>query len=304
MFEQLWGKIAPASAKGRTPLAQRVNQFASALFVAAPLAGVIYALVNLPSDLPSAKDLALLGGFYAATALGITIGFHRMGTHMSFQAPWPVRALLLILGTMSIQGAALSWIAIHTKHHVKSDTPEDPHSPTQGFWHAHVGWIFGTLRAEPEQYAKGQMHDPVLMFVSRTALWWAVLGMVLPFLIGGYSGFLWGSLVRVFLVHHVTWSVNSVCHVIGTRPFKTGKDLSTNNPVVGILAAGEGWHNNHHAFPRSAFHGLAWWQVDFSGYAIWTLQKLRLVRQVYRVSPEIIKARMKLLNAPTPAPAE
>ncbi len=129
------------------------------------------------------------------------------------------------------------------------------------------------------------------MFVGKTAFWWAVLGMALPFIIGGWTGFLWGTVVRMVVVHHVTWSVNSVTHRWGSRPYKTGKDLSTNNVLVGILAMGEGWHNNHHAFPRSASHGLTRWQIDVTAYIIRLMGALHLVRDIYKVPREAIAAK-------------
>ncbi len=293
MFEHLKGRMTPASNAGRSKGAIRLNQALTLFVVVFPLVATLYAAVPQWAGLASWKDLALLGSFYLATSIGVTVGFHRMLTHNSFETNPIVRAIFLILGTWSIQGAAISWAAIHNKHHVHSDTPEDPHSPIRSFFHAHVGWLLGTERAEPERFAKGQLNDPVVMFVSRTAFWWAVLGMVLPFLIGGWSGFLWGSLVRVFLVHHVTWSVNSICHTFGQRPFKHegDPDLSTNNVAVGLLAMGEGWHNNHHAFPRSAMHGLKWWQFDMSGYTIRVLGRLGLARNIIRVPKQVIAMR-------------
>ena len=270
-----------------------------------PLAATLYAAVPAWAGLATWKDLALLASFYLATSLGVTVGFHRMLTHRSFETNPVLRAIFLILGTWSIQGAAISWAAIHNKHHVHSDTEKDPHSPIRSFFHAHVGWLLGTERAEPERFAKAQLSDPIVMFVSRTAFWWAVLGLLLPFLIGGWSGFLWGGLVRVFLVHHVTWSVNSICHTFGQRPFKheNDPDQSTNNVAVGLLAMGEGWHNNHHAFPRSAMHGLKWWQVDFSGYTIRMLGLMGLAKNIYRVPSQVIAMRRARRSSQRSIPA-
>jgi stearoyl-CoA desaturase (delta-9 desaturase) len=144
--------------------------------------------------------------------------------------------------------------------------------------------------ADPETYCRHLLKDPIVMFVSRTFLLWVALSLLIPFAIGGWSGLLWGGLVRIFLAHHVTWSVNSVCHTFGKREFETN-DQSRNEWLIGLLAMGEGWHNNHHAFPRSAFHGLHWWQFDLSGYLIWTLERIGLVSDVYRVSPEQLARR-------------
>lgn len=291
MFEFLRGGISTAEEGKRSKLALRTQQAISLILVGVPLAATIYALVRLSSGWLTWKDLSLLVSFYLATGLGITVGFHRLVTHRSFETNPIVKSVLLIFGTWSVQGAAITWSAIHSKHHVYSDTDEDPHSPLKSFLHAHMGWFFTADRADPERFAKAQLKDPVIMFFSRTAFWWAVLGLALPYFIGGWSGFIWGGLVRIFLVHHVTWSVNSICHTIGRRPFRIGKDRSTNNWLVGLLGMGEGWHNNHHAFPKSAFHGLSWKQIDLSGQLIRAMGWVRLAKDVYRVPKAAIEAK-------------
>jgi stearoyl-CoA desaturase (delta-9 desaturase) len=259
-----------------------------------PLGATIFTMVGaaLWTDYLGWKEFALFGAFYVMSAFGITVGFHRMLTHSSFEAHPIVRAVLLIFGMWALEGGPISWAAVHIKHHAYSDKPEDPHSPLKGFFHAHMWWLFST-RVDPNKYAPKQLQDPVARFIARTAGWWALLGILLPFFIGGWTGLLWGSGVRVFLVHHVTWSVNSICHTWGARPFKTGSDRSTNNPVVGILGMGEGWHNNHHAFPRSALHGLRWFEFDLSGYLIRALGAVGLVRNIYRVPAQVISARRR-----------
>jgi stearoyl-CoA desaturase (Delta-9 desaturase) len=236
------------------------------------------------------SDLALLGVLYALVAFGVTIGYHRMLTHRSFRPHPVVKCLLLILGSMAVEGPAIQWAATHTKHHALSDRAGDPHSPVEGFFHAHMGWMFGDGEGDPAVYTPHLVQDRMVVFISRNFLVWAVLGLVIPFALGGWTGLLWGGLVRIFLTHHVTWSVNSVCHTFGKRAFKT-MDRSHNEWIVGLLAFGEGWHNNHHAFPRSAFHGLQWWQVDLSGYLIWLLERLGLAREVWRVSPTLVARR-------------
>jgi stearoyl-CoA desaturase (delta-9 desaturase) len=230
---------------------------------------------------------------YVLVALGITIGYHRMLTHRSFNPHPVVKFIFLVLGSMALEGAAVEWTATHTKHHAHSDKEGDPHSPVEGFFHAHVGWLFKDRQASPEIYCKHLLNDKLVMFVSRTFLVWVAISLLIPFAIGGWSGLLWGGLVRIFLAHHITWSVNSVCHTFGKREFQTN-DASRNEWVVGLLGMGEGWHNNHHAFPRSAFHGLHWWQFDLSGYIIWTLERMGLVKDVYRVSPEQMARRSTL----------
>ena len=243
-------------------------------------------------------DLALLLTMYALVAFGVTVGFHRMLTHRSFRPHPVVKFILLVLGSMSIEGPALQWAATHIKHHALSDREGDPHSPVEGFFHAHIGWMFGDDEGDPNVYCRNLVQDRMVVFVSRTFLLWSILAFVIPFAIGGWTGLLWGGLVRIFLTHHVTWSVNSVCHTFGKGAYET-RDRSRNEWVVGLLGFGEGWHNNHHAFPRSAFHGLHWWQFDFSGYLIWTLERLGLAHDVYRVAPAL-KARHSLRQAAVP----
>ena len=264
-----------------------------------PLAATGLAIVLLWRRAVSWRDLILLAVIYSFVALGVTVGYHRMLTHRSF-VPHPIiKTALLILGSMALEGDALQWAATHTKHHALADRPGDPHSPLDGFLHAHLGWIFAETDAEPRIYVKHLLHDRIVLFVSRTNLLWVVLSLAIPTVIGGLlgglagalTGLLWGGLVRQFLTHHVTWSVNSVCHTFGKRAFETN-DRSRNEWVVGLLGFGEGWHNNHHAFPRSAFHGLRWWQFDLAGYTIRLFEAAGLARDVYRVSPAMQAARL------------
>ena len=279
------------------------------LVVVVPFLATVLAISLLWARAVNWPDLALLATLYSLIALGVTIGYHRMLTHRSFRPHPVVKLVLLVLGSMSLEGSALSWAATHIKHHAHSDREGDPHSPIEGFFHAHMGWLFRESMADPNVYCRNLVKDPIVVFVSRTFLLWVALSLVIPFLIGGWTGLLWGGLVRIFLTHHVTWSVNSVCHTFGKREFETN-DRSHNEWLVGLLGFGEGWHNNHHAFPRSAFHGLHWWQVDLSGYIIWTLERLGLVREVYRVSPVSLahrstyKQKSAVTVPATPVPAE
>ncbi len=263
--------------------------------VIVPLLATVLAISLLWQRAVHPKDIVLLLSMYTITAMGVTIGFHRMLTHRSFRPHPVVKFLLLVFGSMSLEGPALQWTATHTMHHALADREGDPHSPVEGFFHAHLGWMFKDREADPQVYARHLLTDPMILFVSRTFFVWVGLSLLIPFLIGGWSGLLWGGLVRIFLTHHVTWSVNSVCHTFGKREFET-PDRSRNEWLVGLLAFGEGWHNNHHAFPRSAFHGLHWWQVDFSSYIIWTLERVGLVKEVYRVSPAM-RARRSMMDA-------
>ncbi|HZO26626.1 MAG TPA: acyl-CoA desaturase [Chloroflexota bacterium] len=256
----------------------------------APFLATIVAIVQLWQWLVTWQDLALLIGMYLPISLGVTAGFHRMLTHRSFRAHPVVRATLLILGSMAVEGAAITWAANHLKHHALADKEGDPHSPVDGLFHAHLGWLLTTDDADPKVYCRHLLRDPVVVFVDRTFLLWVGLSLLIPFAIGGWTGLLWGGLVRMFYVHHVTWSVNSVCHTFGRRSFETS-DRSRNQWTVGLLALGEGWHNNHHAFPRSAVHGLDRWQFDASAWLIAGLERLRLVREVQRIAPEVIARR-------------
>ena len=255
-----------------------------------PLVGVALALRTLWDRAAGWGDVALMLAMYVPISLGITIGFHRFLTHRGFRAHPAVKATLLVLGSMAVEGSAVAWAANHRKHHALADREGDPHSPADGFFHAHVGWLFDGQQADQMTYARDLRDDRMVMWISRLSPLWVVLALVIPFLIGGWTGLLWGGLVRIFLTHHVTWSVNSVCHTFGGRPFRT-KDRSRNQWVVGLLAFGEGWHNNHHAFPRSALHGLRWWQFDLSGLTIRLLERVRLVGAVQRVAIREMDAR-------------
>ena len=258
--------------------------------VIVPLLATVYAIWLLWNRAVNWSDITLLLIMYSLTAFGVTVGFHRMLTHRSFKPHPVIKFILLVLGSMALEGPALEWAATHIKHHANSDREGDPHSPVEGFFHAHIGWIFNVEKADPNVYCRNLVRDPMIVFIDRTFFPWAALSLVIPFAIGGWHGLLWGGLVRIFLAHHVTWSVNSVCHTFGRRDFET-TDQSRNEWIVGLLAFGEGWHNNHHAFPRSAFHGLRWWQFDLSGYLIWTLERFGLVKDVYRVTPEMLQRR-------------
>lgn len=277
------------------PVAPWKVRAANLTVVVVPFLGLIVAGVLLWGVAFSWVYLALLGAMYLATGLGITVGFHRLFTHKSFDAkPW-VKFVFGVLGSMAIEGPLMRWVSDHRTHHTHSDEEGDPHSPhlhgsslwgaVRGAWHSHMGWLFDADARRDPKTVKDLQADPVARSVDRYFFLWVAIGIGLPALAGGLLtmswlgallGMLWGGLVRVFLVHHVTWSVNSVCHLWGSRPYQS-RDHSRNNPIVGVLAMGEGWHNNHHAFPSSARHGLSWWQFDLSYIVIWTLQKLGLV---------------------------
>jgi stearoyl-CoA desaturase (delta-9 desaturase) len=260
--------------------------------------------------------LGIMGFMCVVSGLGITVGYHRLCTHGSFQTPGPVRYLLAAAGSMAVQGPVISWCGDHRRHHQHSDSEGDPHSPHmheggswgEGLWatvrgafHAHVGWLLLDRgeRTTDARYTADLRRDPWLVMADRHFLLWVILGLVIPALLGGVltqtwwgalMGLLWGGLTRVLLVHHVTWSVNSICHLWGSRPYQS-HDESRNNAVVGVLALGEGWHNNHHAFPTSARHGLEWWQLDVSYLLIRAMALVGLARKIRR--PDAQRKAMK-----------
>jgi len=274
------------------------HKVASAAGVLVPFLGLIVAIYGLWGWGVTWLELALLLVMYTAAGLGVTVGYHRLFAHRSFEAVRPVKFLLAVLGSMAVQGPVLRWVAIHRRHHQHSDQPDDPHSPHHygggvrgilaGFWHAHVGWIFKADYPKLSRYVQDLDADRVTRIASSLFGVWVFLGLFVPAAVGGLLtgtwtgvllGFLWGGLVRVFLGHHVTWSINSVCHLWGSRPFDRG-DQSRNNFLFGVLGLGEGWHNNHHAFPSSARHGLRWWQLDMSYLVIRALELFGLARCV------------------------
>jgi stearoyl-CoA desaturase (Delta-9 desaturase) len=267
-----------------------ISRAVTLVAVILPFLGTLVAIVALWQRDVVPVDIVLLVGLYMLTGLGVTVGFHRFATHRSFQSGRVVKFVLLALGSMAVEGPVLSWVATHWKHHRLADKPGDPHSPLEGLFHAHIGWMFGDRGGVPERDAKHLIGDRTAVFMSRTFPFWIVLGFVIPFLIDGWRGLLWGGLVRVFITHHLTWSVNSICHQFGRRSFVT-PDQSHNQWLVGLFGLGEGWHNNHHAFPESAFHGLRWYEIDLSGYVIRALERGRLVTGVRRVSAERLERK-------------
>jgi stearoyl-CoA desaturase (Delta-9 desaturase) len=252
------------------------------------------------------RDIAIFLIMYVPTGLGITVGFHRLLTHRSFKtSPW-LRGLLAVMGTMAVEGPVISWVADHRKHHAYSDRFGDPHSPhvdhgvgvrgaLRGLAHAHVGWLFDhSQRGARERFAPDLLADPVVSFVDKTFLFWSLLGFAIPFGLGvlfggtldaGLEAMLWGGAVRMLVLHHVTYSINSLCHFFGRRRFAT-EDHSRNLNWLAPLSFGEAWHNNHHAFPTSAFHGMARREIDLSGLLIAVLERAGLVWDVQRIAVE------------------
>ena len=271
-----------------------------------PFVGLAVAVGLLWNTMVGPVELAILGVGYVLTGIGITVGYHRLFTHRSFETYRPVRYVFAVLGQMAVEGDVITWVADHRKHHQFSDREGDPHSPhagfsdtvagaLQGLWHAHTGWLFSHVgRADQERYAKDLLHDAGLRVIAKLFLPLVLLSLLVPALvgwlvIGGWYGFfaglVWGGGVRIFLLHHVTFSINSICHFWGRRRFASS-DESRNVWWLSWLSFGESWHNNHHAFPSSAFHGLRRFEVDPGGWVIWLLEKAGLAWRVVRIPPE------------------
>jgi stearoyl-CoA desaturase (Delta-9 desaturase) len=285
----------------------RTHKIVNLIGVPLPLIGLLAAVALLWNRAIGPLELGLLVFFYVVTCLGVTVGYHRMFTHRAFESSAAFRATIAVLGSMAVEGSVITWVADHRKHHAYTDQEGDPHSPhlagpgfvgaVKGLWHAHIGWLFETVgTAERERFAPDLLKDGVVRAIDKWFWFWAVLGFVIPFglgwIIGGGLGaaltaLLWGGFVRVFLLHHVTWSINSVCHFVGRKRFDVD-DESRNVFWLAPLSMGEAWHHNHHAFPTSAFHGLSPMEriADPAGLVIRALEKLGVVWNVVRVSRE------------------
>jgi stearoyl-CoA desaturase (delta-9 desaturase) len=277
-----------------------------------PFLGFVAAIVLLwHTDLVGWTDLALFAVMYLVSAYGVTLGFHRLLTHRSFATHRWVEYALAIAGSMAVQGPVMQWVADHRKHHAHTDQEGDPHSPhghgtglggaIHGLWYAHMGWLFDRAgQAEQSRYARELYEDAGMQRINRLFPLLVVIGIAIPFAIGyaidgtlggALTAGVWGGAVRVFMLHHVTWSINSVCHFFGRRRFDV-EDQSTNVFWLAPFSLGESWHHNHHAFPRSAVHGLRWWEVDPTAWAIRVMRRLRLAWNVVEISPE--RQRSKL----------
>jgi len=296
------------------PGTSRISKVVTLVAVVVPAVGVLAAMGVLWDVAFHLDDLVLMVAMYVLCAFGTTIGFHRYFTHRAFDAGASVKATLAILGCMTMQGPLTQWVTDHRKHHALSDREGDPHSPhagqadgvmgtLRGFVHAHVGWMFTNLGMEQGRaYGKDLYDDRLVRTIDRLYLLWVVVTLGIPFAIGyafggverGVEGLLWGGLVRIFLYQHATFSVNSICHMFGRRDYRS-RDESRNNWLVALLVFGEGWHNNHHAFPASARHGLHRFQIDLSWLVIRGLEKLRLVWNVK--VPDELQMRRKRLQA-------
>jgi stearoyl-CoA desaturase (delta-9 desaturase) len=296
---------------------ERRDRVMTGIVTGVPIVSLFFVGWQLWDSLLGWNDVFVLLLLYVLTGLGVTVGFHRLFTHRAFKTTRSVRAVLAILGSAAIEGPIISWVADHRKHHAFSDQLGDPHSPHvghghgwSGAWrglvHAHVGWLFiHTHRGQRERYAPDLLADPVVSWVDRTFLVWALGGLLAAFGLGwwfggtlrdGVTGLLWGGAVRMLVLHHVTYSINSLCHFFGRRRFDTG-DESRNLAWLAALSLGEAWHNNHHAFPTSAAHGLRRREVDLSAFVICMLEWTGLAWDVVRVSPERQATKLAALTA-------
>jgi stearoyl-CoA desaturase (Delta-9 desaturase) len=282
--------------------------------VVLPFVAFLAAIPMLWNELIGWTDLALFAGMYLISTVGITVGFHRLLTHRAFQTYKAVEYLFAAAGSMAVEGPVIGWVADHRRHHAHADGEGDPHSPhghgdglagmMRGLWHAHVGWLFDHPTAKgAEKYAPDLVEDRGMRILHRLFVPLVIAGLVIPFLlgwgltgelIGGLTAIFWAGLVRVFLVHHVTFSINSICHFFGRRRFRTN-DRSTNVFWLAIPTFGESWHHNHHAFPRSALHGLRWWEIDLGGLVIRAMQRVGLAWNVVRITEE--RQRQKVARA-------
>jgi stearoyl-CoA desaturase (delta-9 desaturase) len=313
------GGALPASLKAMTRTTRTVNLAA----VFGPFLALAVAVPLLWDSLLGWSDVVVFAVMYVLAGFGVTIGYHRLLTHRSFQTHKKLEYLFAMLGMLSVQGSPIEWVADHRKHHAHTDEEGDPHSPhaghgagvrgaLRGLFHAHVGWLWVSQgRASAHRYAKEMVEDRTMRKLSRAFPWFALATFVLPFLLGlaltqtltgGLTAMLWGGLVRVMVLHHVTWSINSVCHFFGTRRFAL-EDHSTNVFWLALPSLGEAWHHNHHAFARSAYHGLRPWEalLDPSGWVIRAMERTGLAWDVVAIAPE--RQQAKLAGAAEPPAA-
>ena len=287
---------SPSRPAGPKPILDGQRGVASTVavyvFVIVPLLALLAAVPAVWGWGLGWTDIAIALPFYVVSGLGITVGFHRYFTHGSFKANRALRVALAISGSLALQGPVIDWVADHRRHHAFSDKEGDPHSPwlfgtgpralARGFYHSHMGWLFGRDQTNEERFTPDLLADRDIVRVNDLFILWATLSLVLPGVIGGLvtmswagalTAFFWGGLVRVALLHHVTWSINSICHMIGEQPFAS-RDHSRNVWPLAVLSFGESWHNLHHADPTCARHGVQRGQVDLSARAIWAFEKL------------------------------
>jgi stearoyl-CoA desaturase (delta-9 desaturase) len=283
-----------------------IGKAITAFIVMGPLVALALVVAGLWGRHVDLTDIGLLVGLYAVSCLGVTAGYHRLFTHRSFRAARGLKIALAVAGSAAFEGSLTSWVANHRRHHRYSDRAGDPHSPVvecgedaspgtsptafvRGLFHAHVGWLFRAEPADEQRYAADLLDDRDLRVVSRLFPVWALCGLAIPFfagwafagsIAGALTALVWGGIVRIFLVHHATWSVNSICHTFGRRPFKT-RDRSRNFAPLSLASMGEAYHNTHHAFPTLARHGVDRGQLDLTAACIRMWERLGWVHDVH-----------------------
>ena len=301
----------PSALPPRATTAQRLS---AALLVVLPLAAVIFAVVIFWSHGIGWLDLGLAVFMYIVTGLGLSVGFHRLFSHRSFEPARWLKVTLAIAGTMGVEGSVSSWVAQHRRHHAYTDRPGDPHSPVpdgpglanqlRGLWHAHAGWLFVHNEVNANRWNKDLQDDTDLAFVTDTVVVWTVLSFLAPTAIGwlvtgtlkgALLAALWAGAVRVALLHHVTWSTNSLCHTFGTQPYGN-RDRSTNFSPLALLSFGEAWHNAHHAFPRSARHGVDIGQIDISAGVIKIFERLGWATNTHWIRRSVMDRRRTFIG--------
>ncbi len=294
----------PTPEEIQVPVLENVDRVVTGVITGVPPLLLVLAGWQLWNHELRWRDIAIFLVMYVPVGLGVTVGFHRLLTHRSFKTSAWLRGVLAVLGTMAVEGPVISWVADHRKHHAYSDRFGDPHSPhvdhgggwrgaLRGLAHAHMGWLFDhTQRGARDRFAPDLLADPIVARVDRTFVLWSLVGLAIPFGLGvliggtvdaGLEGMLWGGAVRILVLHHVTYSINSLCHFFGRRRFAT-EDHSRNLLWLAPFSLGEAWHNNHHAFPTSAFHGMGRAELDISGLVISALERVGLVWDVQRVA--------------------
>jgi stearoyl-CoA desaturase (Delta-9 desaturase) len=315
-------QAGPDPVRSALTFASRAQRISALVLIFVPLAGAAGAAVWAWQDGVSWTILALAAGMYLVTGHGLSVGFHRMLAHRSFRPNRAVKIALAVAGSMAIEGSVFTWVAQHRRHHRFADAADDPHSPwrygsgfgpqLRGLWHAHVGWFFVANPSDPQRWIPDLLADGDLQLISRTAALWAWLSIVLPFflgwlltgtLAGALSALLWASGVRILLLHHVTWAVNSVGHMFGRRPFRT-RDHSTNFAPLALLSCGDSWHNAHHAYPSLARHGIDRGQIDSSAMLIRGFERLRWASDANWPTQANTARRRKLAAHTAPDKAE
>jgi stearoyl-CoA desaturase (Delta-9 desaturase) len=278
-------------------------------FIAVPFLAILVAIPIAWGGWLGWLDVAIAAGMYLVSGLGITVGFHRHFTHRAFKANRGTKIAMAIAGSLAIEGPVIRWVSDHRKHHKYSDKEGDPHSPwrygetipalIKGLFYAHMGWMFDVEQTNQRQYAPDLLKDDDIRRISKAFPWLTIVSVLLPAVLGGLlswswqgavTGFFWGTLVRVGLLHHVTWSINSICHAVGERPFQS-RDKSGNVWWLAFLSMGESWHNLHHADPTCARHGVLKGQIDASARVIWALEKLGWAWDVRWPSEDRIQAK-------------